>query len=257
MSDLTFDTITKNLQKKQNTIISLKEFREFLWSITSQTLSENRIYKLTHLLKNKSHLLSIKKDLLYVKKADTDVDLELIEEQFYRKLLKDHCDQYCDKNRYIWELTALELHIHSSSITIPEEISIFNWKKQSIETVMLDKKVNFKFYKTKWENLFLSFQKQTKKIRIKWLSFLYANLELAILECLYSPSIVSQNYIETLISRVIKLNQKSLNLANIQFILKTGKHNSSANRLLKLTKKQFPNFAKELETIIKKYWNLV
>jgi hypothetical protein len=81
--------------------------------------------------------------------------------------LKQHCQQYCKQARYIGELTALEINLHGTGITLPEEIIIFNKEKQAIETVMLNKKIHFKTYEAKAKNLYTPFSKQTQTIKLK------------------------------------------------------------------------------------------
>lgn len=257
MSTSALDLIIHKLQKKQYSVILLSEFKEILLSCFDEKLSESRIYKLTYQLRNKWYIISLKKDILYIIDPNKDTDNELIEEQQYWTLLKDHCDNSCWNNRYIWWLTALEFQLHYSNITIPEEIIVFNGKKQAIETVIFDKKVNFKTYSSKGKNIFPVLHKQTNKLRIKWNNIVYANLELAMLECLYNPSPSNQNYIDTLILKAIRQNQKTLSLTNITPIIKAGKHNSSINRLKDLTKKSFPELTQTLEILIKKYWTML
>jgi hypothetical protein len=132
-----------------------------------EQLHEGRMYKLTHQLKNRGYLISLKKDIFLITIPDKIPNEQEIEELFYRKLLKQHCQQYCKTNRYIGGLTALELHLHGSNITLPEEIIIYNKDKQAIETILFDKKVNFKTYEAKTKNLYNAFSKQTTSIKLK------------------------------------------------------------------------------------------
>ncbi|MDR2416526.1 MAG: hypothetical protein LBD75_08280 [Candidatus Peribacteria bacterium] len=90
-----------------------------------------------------------------------------MEELFYRKLLKQHCQYYCKRYRYIGELTALEIHLHGTGVTIPEEIVIFNKEKQALESVMLDKKLHFKTYESQSKNLYSPLAKHTQTIKLK------------------------------------------------------------------------------------------
>jgi hypothetical protein len=85
----------------------------------------------------------------------------------------------------------------------------------------------------------------------------YANLELAILECLYNIHPSTIGYIEGLINKAIKKYQKTLKFTNFEHILKQGKHNSSANRLYKLIKNTQPTYAEELKKLIKKYGHIL
>ena len=244
-------------QKKKNKLISMKELKENIVSTIWTEHNEGKIYKITHQLKNRGLLISIKKDILYIKNPKEEISHETLEEQFYRKILKQHCEQYCKQDRYLWELTALEINMHGTGISIPEEVIIFNKKKQAIETVMFEKKVNFKTYESKGRNLYTPLSKQTKKIRLKWGMIRYANLELSILECLYNTNIINKGYIEGLISQAIKKHHKSINPTHFESILKQGKHNSSANRFLTLIKSTHPILADQLKKLIKKYGYLL
>ena len=159
--------LIKHLQKNQKKIISISEFRRLVTSSFSEPLNEGRIYKLTHQLKNRGYLISLKKDIFFIATPEKTPTEEELEELFYRKLLKQHCQHYCKTNRYIGELTALELHLHGNNITLPEDIIIYNKDKLSVETVLFKKKVNFKTYKAKTKNLYPIFAKQTLVIKLK------------------------------------------------------------------------------------------
>ncbi|MDR0608371.1 MAG: hypothetical protein LBG52_08830 [Candidatus Peribacteria bacterium] len=150
-------------------------------------------------------------------------------------------------------MTALEIHLHGTGVSIPEEIIVFNKEKQAIETILLEKKVNFKRYEAKSKNLFPAFAKHTQNIKIKSKNISYANLELAILECLYNINPSSKGYLEGLILKAIKKFQKTIAISHFLQILKLGKHNSSINRLYTLLHPTSPTLAAELKNLIKKY----
>jgi hypothetical protein len=118
---------------------------------------------------------------------------------------------------------------------------------------MLEKKVNFKTCEAKAKNLYPLFAKQTSTLKLKEYLMPYANLELAILECLYNINPSTKGYIEGLIIKAIKKYQKTLTIDHIENILKHGKYNSSANRLQKLIKDIHPEFAEKIKKLIKKY----
>ena len=119
-------------------------------------------------------------------------------ELFYRTIVKKHCTDFLKGNRYIGGLKALELNL--ASYDIPDELSIVNQYKQATEVVMFDKQIVFKTYaKNKTDNLFRFFRKLTKPIKIGKQTFPIAGLELAILESLYNPGMISQGYINELV----------------------------------------------------------
>ncbi|MDR2541647.1 MAG: hypothetical protein LBD11_08075 [Candidatus Peribacteria bacterium] len=154
-------------------------------------------------------------------------------------------------------MTALEIHLHTTGSNIPEEIIIFNKEKQAIETVLFDKKINFKIYESKSKNLFPAFSKHTHKHKIKGGVMRYANLELAILECLYNINPSNKAAIEKTILKAVKNFQKIISVANFQQILKLGKHNSSINRLYTLLSPSYPTLAIEIKNLIKKYGHIL
>ncbi|MDR3169326.1 MAG: hypothetical protein LBU27_06295 [Candidatus Peribacteria bacterium] len=167
MTQNTSETLMKQIKKKQHKMLTSGELKDLTTTIFGETLPENKLYKLTHQLKNRGYLLTLRKDIFFIKDAEEQISETELEEQFYRKLLKQHCQQYCKQDRYIGGMTALEIHLHSTGVSIPEEIIIFNKEKQAIETILLEKKVNFKHYASKSKNLFSAFAKHTQKIKIK------------------------------------------------------------------------------------------
>lgn len=119
---------------------------------------------------------------------------------------------------------------------------------------MLDKQIVFKTYaKNKTDNLFRFFWKLTKPIKIGKQTFPIAGLELAILESLYNPSMISQGYINELVKKVIRKYHKTLDMKVWESILRKNKHNTSINRLYMLTKTINPDLADKLKNLIKKY----
>lgn len=172
-------------------------------------------------------------------------------ELFYWNVVKKHCTNFLKGNRYIGGLKALELNL--ASYDIPDELSIINQYKQATEVIIYDKQAIFKNYSYKKTNLFPFFWKLTKKIHIGNLIFPIAGLELAIVESLYNPGMISQGYINELIKKVIRKYHKSLDIKVRESILKKNKHNTSINRLYMLTKTIDPDLSDKLKTLIKKY----
>ena len=167
MKKINMEEIQTQLQKRKNKLIAMEELKGIMLSVYGNTVSTGKIYKTTHQLKNRGFLLSIKKDILFIKHPKEEISDEELEEQFYWKILKQHCETYCKQERYIGELTALEINMQGTGINITEEIIIFNRKKQAIETVLLEKNVSFKTYESKGKNLYTPLSKQTLKIRLK------------------------------------------------------------------------------------------
>ena len=172
-------------------------------------------------------------------------------ELFYRNVVKKHCANFLKGNRYIGGLKALELNL--ASYDIPDELSIINQYKQATEVIIYDKQAIFKNYSYKKTNLFPFFWKLTKKIHIGNLIFPIAGLELAILESLYNPGMISQGYINELVKKVLRKHHKTLDVKVRESILRKNKHNTSINRLYMLAKTIHPDLADKLKNLIKKY----
>ena len=95
MKETTTEKLMQYLQKNQNKMIHLSDFKRDLTELFKEPLTEGRIYKITHQLKNRGYLISLKKDILFIKDPQKEIEEEVIEEHLYRKILKQHCQQYC------------------------------------------------------------------------------------------------------------------------------------------------------------------
>ena len=241
------------LQKQKKKIISSDNLKKFIYLSFWESTPINRIYKITFQLRNRWFLFSLRKDLFYITNPEKPITAEEIEEQRYRKILKDHCNWVC-KQRYIGGLTALEIHLHGNGVTIPETITIINKDKQAIETIIFEKQIAFKKFETKWKNLISTLIKQTEEVSMpNCKNILIANLELSILECLYNFDTTNKGYIEECIKKAIKKNGKTLNLSTLEAIIKQWKHNTSLHRLYSLTKFTYPQLSEDIKNLIKKY----
>ena len=247
------EELIQNLQKQKKKIISLNDLKKLIYLSFWEATPISKIYKITFQLKNRQYLLPLRKELFYITAPEKPIKPEEIEEQQYRKLLKEHCNQ-TSKKRYIWWLTALEIYLHWNGITIPEIIIIVNKDKQANETLIFEKSILFKKYETKWKNLIIPLTKHTNKISMpNCKNISIANLELSILECLYNFDTTNKWYIEECIKKAIKKNGKMLNLSTIETIIKLWKHNTSLNRLYSLTKLTYPALSEDIKKLIKKY----
>lgn len=247
------DDLIQILRKQKKKIISSNDLKSFIYLSFWEKVTINKIYKITFQLRNRWFLYLLRKDLFYITNPENVVIAEEIEEQWYRKLLKNHCDNI-SKQWYIWWLTALEIHLYWKWVTIPETIMIVNKIKQTIETVIFEKKILFKKFESKWKNLFPKLVKLTNEVSMpNCKNIVVANLELSILESLYNFDTSNSWYIEACIMKAIKKNGKTLNLQNIEAIIKLWKHNTSLNRLYLLTKFLYPSLSGEIKKLISKY----
>lgn len=247
------EELIQKLQKQKKKIISLNEIKNLIYSTFWENTQISKIYKITHQLKNRWFLFPLRKELFHISNPEKSISSEEIEEIRYRKLLKDQCNK-TSKQRYIWWLTALEIHLHWNWTTIPETITIINKEKQATETLIFEKLIAFKKYESKGKNLISNLLKQTTNVSMpNCKNIQIANIELSILECLYNFDTTNRGYIEECIKKTIKKNWKTLNLSNIENIIKQWKHNTSLNRLHSLTKLSYPTLSEEIKKLIKKY----
>ena len=251
--DKSIENLIQNLQKQKKKIISSDSLKKFIYLSFWESTPISKIYKITFQLRNRWFLFPLRKDLFYITNPEKPITAEEIEEQRYRKLLKDHCNWVC-KQRYIWGLTALEIHLHWNGVTIPETVTIINKEKQAVEIVIFEKQIAFKKFESKWKNLISQLIKLTNEVNMpNCKNLIIANLELSILECLYNFDTTNKWYIEECIKKAIKKNGKTLNLSTLETIIKQWKHNTSLNRLYSLTKLTYPALSEEIKKLIKKY----
>lgn len=247
------EELIQKLQKQKKKIISLNEIKNLIYSTFWENTQISKIYKITHQLKNRWFLFPLRKELFHISNPEKSISSEEIEEIRYRKLLKDQCNK-TSKQRYIWWLTALEIHLHWNWTTIPETITIINKEKQATETLIFEKLIAFKKYESKGKNLISNLLKQTTNVSMpNCKNIQIANIELSILECLYNFDTTNRGYIEECIKKAIKKNGKTLNLSTMEAIIKSWKHNTSLNRLYNLTKLTYPTLSEEIKKLIKKY----
>lgn len=252
MSNRVFDNLVKKLMKHKGKLIDGEKIWVVLKSSLAEDFSIQKMYKMIYYLKIRGHLENLKKNIFFVKDPDHIYSKEEIMDLFYRTIVKKHCTDFLKGNRYIGGLKALELNL--SSFDIPEELSIVNNYKQATEVVMFDKQIVFKTYaKNKTDNLFKFFRKLTKKTKIGNLTFPIAGLELAIVESLYNPGMISQWYINELVKKVIRKHHKTLDVKIRESILRKNKHNTSINRLYILARTISPDLADKLKNLIKRY----
>lgn len=246
-----FNIVVNKLRNYKWKIINIQKIKNIVHSILDDKFSDAKSYKTIYYLKSKWHILSIKKDILLVKNPETIYNDDEIITMYYRPTLKTHCKQSLWTNRYIWWLKALELNVQNFSIH--DEIMIYNNEKNSTEIALLDKKIIFKTYNNNNKSLRSMAHKHTQKIQISDQSFKYANLELSLLESLYSPSLLNKSYIDELCKQILRKQKWKLNIDCIEQILTSWKHHSSCNRLFQLAKWIHPQLADQLKNALKKH----
>ncbi len=237
-------------------LVDIKKIGSILSHVHDE-VAQQKVYKIIYYLKNRWYLSTIKKNIFLVKDPEHIVSDQDIVDTFYWFMVKKHCREFLSSARYIGGIKALELNL--SSFDAPDELLIINMNKQATEVVMLEKQIIFKTYSTakeKW-TLFSFFAKLTKKIQINAITFPVACIELAILESLYNPSLVSQGYVNELVKKVLRKQRKSLDVTIWANILKKNKHHTSINRLYALARTIDESFADKIKAIIKKYWYFI
>ena len=253
MKNKSFDIVVKRLIKQKGKLIDIKKIADILEHIQDDKNTLQKAYKMVYYLKNRGHLENIKKNVFFVKDPETIVSQDVILERFYWPLVKKHCREFLSSARYIGGIKALELNL--SAYEVPDELLIVNLQKQATEVIMFDKQVVFKTYSKAKEStpLFRFFAGFTKKISIQNISFPVACLELAILESLYNPSLISQGYVNELVKKVLRKQAVTLDMTIRAQILKKNKHHTSINRLYALAKTIDEDLAQKIKLLIKKY----
>ncbi len=253
MKNKSFDIVVKKLMKLKWKLVDIKKIVGILSNIQDDKFTIQKAYKMIYYLKNRWYLENIKKNVFFVKEAEAKISKEYIVDTFYWPLVRKHCREFLSSARYIWWIKALELNV--SSYDAPDELLIVNQHKQSTEVIMFDKQIVFKTYSKATErwNLFWFFMKLTKKVAVHNIQFPVACLELAILESLYNPSLVSQGYVNELVKKVLRKQWKTLDFTIRANILKKNKHHASINRLHVLAKTLDQELADKIKAIIKKY----
>lgn len=132
-----------------------------------------------------------------------------------------------------------------------------NSKKQSTETILLEKTALLKTYQNKKKNLFPLFFKATHSVKIENHSFSIAKPELAILETLYNTPPLQKAYGEELIKKWLKKNKKYFDFQFLENVLKEGKHNSSINRLALLATSIDNELSEKIKNLIKRYGYMI
>lgn len=247
----TFDIIVKNLWKHKWKIITNEEVRKILSSVWEGELTNSRVYKTSHKLKNKWHLMSIKKNLFLVTDPKKQPNEDEILINHYRKLLKRHCNDYLEGGWYIGWVKALEFHLQNYSI--PENIDIVNTYKTSLEVIAFDKTINYKQYTHRHHDIFKEVKKYLWKIKLWRYSFALAPLELAMLESLHNPSIVQRNLINEYIKTILRKHKKTINMELFEHILNVNKHHVGVNRIYHLSKSIDKTLADQLYDILKRH----
>jgi len=243
--------LVNKLWKSYGKIINNETVKTLIQKINDIEVSDAKVYKITHVLRNKGYLISIKKNYFLCTQPNKIPDNQDIIQDHYRDLLKKHCQTFLTWGRYIWWIKALELHIQNYEI--PENIDIVNLHKNAVEVIMFDHMVSYKTYTYKQVNIFTKIKKHLVTQKIGRNSFPCANIELAILESLHNPSKTKLPLITEYIKKAIRKYKKTINFDRFGIMLNNNKHHVGINRLYQISKSIDPDFANKIHTIIKKY----
>lgn len=250
MKESYFNNIVKKLLKSRWKIMTALQLFWAIENILDTETDKNKVYKIVYNLKNKGYLISLKKDIYFVKDPNDDEGEILNNNLLYWECLLKQNKSYLEKDWYIWWIKALEL-LHDN-FDIPEKIDIINPYKQSKEVVINKKNVYYKQYANKDMKIFKQMKKFCKDILIDKKKFLCAGLELALLESLYSPDILSSGYSKEYIKKILKKQKKYISYDILSKILALWKHHSSINRLYKIAKGVDEEISKQIAAVIKR-----
>ena len=243
--------LVNKLWKTQWKIIDNSYISQLLEKIIDEPFSEAKVYKMTHNLKNKGYLISLKKNCFLISHPNKKIDEDEITINYYRELLRKHCQTYLTWNRYIGGLKALEFHLQNYEA--PDTIDIVNTKKNALEVVLFEKTLAYKRYTHKQNDIFWKVKKYLINQKIGKYSFPIAPLELAMLESLHNPSQIQIALINEYTKKLIRKHKKSLDYWFFEMILLHNKHHVWVNRIYQLSKSIDPVVAEKLHTILKKY----
>ena len=118
--------------------------------------------------------------------------------------------------------------------------------------VVATKAIQCKKYTARGQNFRPKFKKFSNKVKLGKQTFLIANKELALLECMYNFDDMFDAATHDMVKKVIK-RSTHLDVTTITQIIKLGKHHTSINRLYKIAKEVNKSFAEKLNEIIKRY----
>ncbi len=220
----------KRLQNKKWKILTIDDLKSIWKEILIENFSDKKIYKILYNLKNKWYIISVKKDLFYIKSPQDNLELENIEEEIYWPILKYHIKKYLSTNFwYIGGKKALEIHHYDFSI--PEYIYISNDTKNAKEVLIKERFIYFKKYSNLSNKLKSTIRKNIDKEKVGNITFPISNLELSILESLYSPPEEEKKQIYDLVKKTLRKKKKLINWNIIEDFIKLWKFHSSINRL--------------------------
>lgn len=243
--------LVNRLWKAQWKVIDNSYIAQLLGKIIDEPFSDAKVYKMTHNLKNKGYLISLKKNCFLVSNPNKQMDEDEITINYYRELLRKHCQTYLTWNRYIGGVKALEFHLQNYEA--PDTIDIINTKKNALEVVMFEKTIAYKRYTHKQNDIFGKVKKHLINQKIGKYSFPIAPLELAMLESLHNPSQIQIALINEYIKKLLRKHKKNLNYEFFEMILLQNKHHVGVNRIYQISKSIDPVVAERLHAILKKY----
>ena len=186
MKESLFHNVVNKLSKTQWKIINNDTIKQIIKKRTDEEVSDSKIYKLTHHLRNKWFLINIKKNHFLCTNPKKIQDEDEIIQWHYRELVKKHCQTYIQWWRYIGGIKALELHLQNYEI--PDTLEVVNSSKNACEIIMFQKSICYKTYWSNKSNVFSKSKKLLITQKIGKFSFPCANIELAMLESLHSPN---------------------------------------------------------------------
>lgn len=95
------DIVVKNLMRYKGKLINIPKIENLLKNVIDDKFTNQKMYKLIYYLKNRGYIYNIKKNIFLVKNPENEINQSKVLNDFYRQILKKHCNEFLKSDRYI------------------------------------------------------------------------------------------------------------------------------------------------------------
>jgi len=250
-----FDKFVKKLRKNAWSAIDIVKLKWIGHLIYDDAYTDRKLYTMITRLKKHNHLIALKKDLYYIPSSTSSHDdKDSLISTIYRPLAKKYCPKHT--NRCIGWTTSLDIHL--ARFTPPPILTILTHTPQTAETIITDHTIYYKHIPKKQPPLRDYIKAHIQPCLLWWIIFPVVCPEIAILESLSAPPDgTDRSYLYQSVIFFLKKNWKKIDPSHRTSLLRMGKYNTAANRLLHLARTVDPLRANTIHTIIKTSWTLL